>query len=201
VGLRRLFEVGIHGGLDVDEYSRGAQPGLPTTCGAFSVSSPGCPFSGSQQGAGVGLYLRGGLQFNDRWGAEVEGSFGTTAEFQGLFGPASSQTYVRGALTGEATFGDWFTLALGPVVSSAFQQTLVGVDLTHGVSNFATESATAVGGTLRTDFHLAPSRSPSGRSAFTLGLAVDLGETVAGDAFSSDGLAVGAYATAGWAWY
>jgi len=139
------------------------------------------------------------VQFNDRWGAELEGSFGTDVELEASLGPTVDQTYVRGALTAEATFGDWFTLALGPLVSGVVEQKFIGQ--ANGMSRFSLATVTALGATLRTDLHLVPSRSRSGRSAFTLGVAFDLGATVGGSAFASSGVAPGAYATAGWAWY
>ena len=62
----------------------------------------------------------------------------------------------------------------------------------------------SVGGTVRCDFHINPSRSSSGvRRAFTLGVVGDLGATVgvSGETSWQTGLAWGVYGTIGYAWY
>ncbi len=167
-GRRRLVEVGLTGGLAQDFFigrCRSLAGGPPGGCGT------------SVQGSGIGPYLRGGIQIDDRWGFAIEASFGTIL----------SAGYGRAVAAAAATFADWFTLSLGPVVS--------------GVVAPGKETAAAVGASVRGDFHLWRGGDRRGRSAFTLGVAVDGGATVAGTALTATGPAVGGYATAGWAWY
>ena len=192
VGPRLLWGAGAHLGGSVDTL---------TTVSPFGLCSLGCdpnPTAITGAGGGIGLYLRMGEQLNDRWGIEAEVSGGTLIV----------ANYIRAALTVDYTPADWFTFAIGPAGRGD------GESQSNGQGNGQSGTGTFLqvfGGTLRTDFHLGVSRGASGRSAFTLGLALDVGATVAGQftggdfvpgpQFSSPGIAGGLYVTLGYAHY
>ncbi|MHB8418269.1 MAG: hypothetical protein ACYDCL_09345 [Myxococcales bacterium] len=129
---------------------------------------------------GAGLYLRIGAQFDDRWGAEAELSGATEI----------SSGDLRAALTADVSPSDWLTLAFGPTARVDAQLGQRGPPTTE-----------SVGSTVRFDLHLSPTRRAGVRSAWTIGLAVDGGLTVAGTNFSGSGPAFGFYLTLGWARY
>lgn len=169
-GSRLLFGVGLHLGLGIDDFS--------------TTPSGGGNGTGA---AGVGIYLRLGAQFDDRFGAEAEIDGGTLLLLN----------YAQGALTFDYTPVDWFTFAVGPFSRLD--------DVVNLCGNGST-TAEAIGGTVRFDFHLGVSRSATGRSAATIGLAADLGATVgsndgSGTTLGGPGLAWGLYLTVGWTRY
>jgi hypothetical protein len=147
VGSRYLFGFGLHMGVSNDEFTQG-----------------------SNGGGGVGIYVRLGVQLNDRWGIEGEFSAATVIV----------DSYVRGAMTVDFTPVDWFTLALGPFAREDWDVVSCGC----GDTTVAIQS---VGGTVRFDFHPAFSRTASGRNAFTIGLVGDLGATVGASGFCDEG--------------
>jgi len=128
---------------------------------------------------GLGLYLRGGVQLSELLG--IEDDLSTAV---GIIPLAGLSLLVREAVDLTVTPVDWLTLAAGPTFS-------------WGLS----ESASAVGGTLRVDFHFPHRRAANGaRHAWTLGLAGDLGGVVKRDG-AEGGVAWGAFLTFGYAWY
>ncbi len=128
---------------------------------------------------GLGLYLRGGVQLNDLFGIEDD-----LAAVAGIIPLAGVSVLVRDTLDFTVTPIDWLTLAAGPTYS-------------WGTS----ESASAVGGTLRVDFHFPHQRSASNaRRAWTLGLAGDLGGVVKRDG-AEGGVAWGVFLMFGYGWY
>ena len=128
---------------------------------------------------GLGLYLRGGVQINDRYGVENDLS-GAVA----LIPLGGVSELVRESIDVTVTPRDWLTIAAGPTYSWG-----------------SSESASVVGGTLRVDFGFARRRAASGaRRAWTLSLAGDLGGVVKRDG-TERGLAWGAFLTCGRAWY
>ena len=130
----------------------------------------------------VAIYVRLGIQINDRLGFEGEAHGGLV----------SSGPYGGGALTVDYSPADWFTVAVGPLVDPG--RTPPPSDS----ENIAATSTTAVGGTLRLDFHLAVSRKSSGRSAFTLGVVGDYAAALGQFATAPTG---GLYLTIGYAHY
>ena len=128
---------------------------------------------------GLGLYLRGGVQLSELLG--IEDDLGATAGFIPLAGVS---LLVRDAIDLTATPVEWLTLAAGPTFSWG-----------------RSESASAVGATLRVDFHFPRQPVASDRRrAWTLGLSGDLGDVVKRDG-ASGGVAWGAFLTFGYAWY
>ena len=145
VSPRLLWGLGARGGLALLGIT------VEGPCPGPGICSPDTGLYPSVDGA---LYLRVGAEFNDMWGVEGE-------LHGGLF---TQGGYVGGALTIDATPVDWFTVAVGPMVDEY-------ESLSAGTS-FATP--TAVGGTLRLDFHLLAARTTTGRSAFTFGFVGDV---------------------------
>ena len=128
---------------------------------------------------GLGFYARGGVQIDDLLG--VENDLSGVVGFIPLGGLSA---LVRESVQLTVTPIDWLTLGAGPTYS-------------WGTS----ESASAIGGTLRVDFHFPHRRAESGaRRAWTLGLAGDLGGVVQ-RAGAGRGFAWGAFLVFGYAWY
>jgi hypothetical protein len=85
----------------------------------------------------------------------------------------TSSPYGGGALTVDYSPVDWFTVAAGPLVDYSTTAPPPGEllgNLSTTPATMPATSLTAVGGTLRLDFHLAVARKSSGRSAFTIGV-------------------------------
>ena len=120
------------------------------------------------------------------WGPSSTTCGESRASFHG--GLFTQGGYVGGALTIDATPIDWFTVAVGPLV-----------DEYDGFSN----PATALGGTLRLDFHPWAARTTTGRSAFTIGVVGDF--AAASNWLNSPGVCAscvgGGYLTVGYAHY
>jgi hypothetical protein len=144
--------------------------------------------------AGVGLSLRAGAQLSDLFGLEVEGSLGFT-------GFLSGEDYFRAALTFDVSPSDVLTVGLGPFVRH---------DDGPSSGIFTNESDDSIGGTLRVDFHLRPTRYASGRKGFVLSLALDLGSGSytlssggfgAGQSSTGGGLSAAGFVAFGWEWY
>jgi hypothetical protein len=178
VGTRLLWGVGLHFGGGRDEIAE-----VGSAAGTSNVAS------GS---GGIGVYIRLGVGLNDLWGIEGELSGGTTF----------LDSYVRTALTLDLSPSDWFTFAIGPVARDDADM------LSCGCGGSTTVAITSIGATARLDLHIAPSRGPEGRSAFTLGLVGDVGATVGAngfcdsdESFAGSGPAYAFYLTVGYMHY
>ena len=102
----------------------------------------------------------------------------------GLIPLGGVSALVRESVDFTVTPRDWLTLAAGPMFS-------------WGIS----EHASALGSTLRVDFHFPHARAAGGaRRAWTLGLAGDLGGVLDRDG-AERGVAWGLFLTFGYAWY
>ncbi|MHB8418860.1 MAG: hypothetical protein ACYDCL_12340 [Myxococcales bacterium] len=151
----------------------------------FSVSPGRFSSQSSTSGIGIGVYARLGLQIDDPFGVDGELSAATLL----------LTDYVRGALTFDVTPVDWLTVAIGPVVRE---------DVAANFCTSGSTTAQAVGATARLEFHFGVRRGETGRSAFALGVAGDLGATIGSDngsgaSLGGPGLAYGLYLTTGWA--
>jgi hypothetical protein len=139
-----------------------------------TVDTPlnGLPHSSDLLSSDLALYLRLGAELGDFWGVEAEAHGGIL----------TSSAYAGGALTIDLTPVDWFTFAAGPLVDE----------------DVSTSTTTAVGATVRFDFHLSASRTPAGRGAFNVGLAGNLAASLGEFGTEPTG---GAYLTVGYAHY
>ncbi len=179
-GARLLWGVGLHLGGGQDQMA----------VSGSNVGTSGFLGPGSAATAGIGAYLRVGAAASDRWGIDGEISAGT------IF----ADSYVRGALTADVSFGDGLTIALGPLV----RDDAIVESCSCGQT---TVSVTSVGATARIDLHVDPSRDSHGRGALTVGLAGDLGATTGANGFCGNerfagpGIAYAAYLTLGYMRY
>jgi hypothetical protein len=125
----------------------------------------------------LGGELRVGVQIDERFGIDVQASFGT----------ALVDEVFRGALVGVLTPVDWISVGAGSVIGGNY-------------SSFLGQGQWAVyaGQTLRVDFHPNVSENRRGfRRSFTVGIAADLGVTIGGSMYGGPGLAWGLYTTIG----
>jgi hypothetical protein len=180
---RLLWAVGVQAGAGNDQFTEsfcctlGPGEAEPRTGPNDSVTQPG-----------VGPYLRLGVQMNDFWAIAGETSAGSVN---------ATAYYLRGAIEVEATPHDWLTIALGPAVRAD------GLSQSSRLSctlNSCTGTVEALGGTARLDLHLFPASSGDYRSALTLGVSLDVGET-AGSGVRQSGPAVAGYLDVGFARY